>query len=153
MKKAEFIKRYGEDAYEVELQQTRDWRRTHPEEKSENNRLWRLDHPEEVKVNHHKAYSKGGKYYDHRFKYDSTGIRHERKLVRGKHSRRWTPYKKIIDPEGLTQIHHQWIPKTADYRGVALVEKDQHQHGFIDIIQILEGEITLLTEEEIKNKS
>ena len=33
-----------------------------------------------------------------------------------------------------------------------VVEKDQHIHGFIDVIQILEGEITLFTEEEIKNR-
>ena len=76
------------------------------------------------------------------------GIPHEKELIRQKHSRKWTLYKKIIAPE--SQQHHQWLPGTADYIGVALVEKDQHMHGYIDVIQILEGEITLFTEEEIR---
>ena len=42
------------------------------------------------------------------------------------------------------------IPGTADYRGAALVEPIQHQYGIIDPIVILEGEITLLTEAEIR---
>ena len=29
-------------------------------------------------------------------------------------------------------------------------EKNLHLHGYVDVIQILEGGITLLTEEEIK---
>lgn len=38
-----------------------------------------------------------------------------------------------------------------EYDGVALVEADRYQHGIIDVIQILKGKITLLTEKEIKN--
>jgi len=32
---------------------------------------------------------------------------------------------------------------------LALVEKDQHMRGIIDVIEVLEGKITLLTEEAI----
>ena len=124
-----------------------------PRESKRRSREWGLKHPEKVKANNHEICHKGGKYYEKRLKYDSTGIRHERNLVRSKHKQRYRPYKKIIDPRGLTQIHHQWQPETADYTGVALVEKDQHQYGFIDVIQILEGKITLLTEAEIQRKT
>ena len=42
------------------------------------------------------------------------------------------------------------VPKTARYMGVALVERNLHRHGIIRVIEILEGQITLLTEEETK---
>jgi hypothetical protein len=162
MKKEEFIKRYGTEAYEKELQRarvwweahpgencqsSREWRETHLEEAREKDRLRRLNHPEKVKATNHETSRKGGRYYEKRRTYDMKGIPHERNLVRGKHNRRWRPYKQIIAPE--SQIHHEWIPDSADFRGVALVEKYQHQHGIIDAIQILEGKITLLTEAEI----
>jgi hypothetical protein len=41
--------------------------------------------------------------------------------------------------------------ETANYDGVALVEAEQHMSGFLDVIQILAGTITLYTEEEIRN--
>ena len=155
MKKAECIKRYGIEAYEKVLQQNQDWRREHPEENKEThqkwNRIWGQTHPREVKAHSQEQHRKGGKYYAHNQQHQMNGIPYEKGLVRGKHHRQWGGYKKIIDPQGLTQIHHDWVNNgTSDYRGVALVEKDQHQQGYIDVIQILEGEITLLTEEEIK---
>jgi hypothetical protein len=80
--------------------------------------------------------------------YNRTGIPGEKTRIRYKHGREWKPYKDIIAPD--SQIHHEWVPETAEYRGVALVEKDAHMHGFVDVIEILDGEITLLTEEEVK---
>lgn len=141
MKKEEYIRRYGAGAYERMQQQNRDRARVR-------DRKWRRDKPEEVKVLNHEICRKGGKYYKHYREYQLTGIRHERNLVRQRHATRYQQYKQIIAPE--SQIHHEWIPETAGFRGVALVEKEQHQHGFIDVIRILEGEITLLTEEEIR---
>lgn len=149
MEKKEFIERYGKVAYKKWQQQKRDWNKEHPQEARERTRLWMLDHPEEVKAND-KEKRKGGKYYGRQRKYFSTGIPHEKELVRRKHRNKWTLYKQIIAPE--SQIHHEWILNTSDFGGVALVGKDQHIHGFIDVIQILEGEITLFTEEEIKNR-
>ena len=133
MKKEEFIKRYGKEAYEKWRQQKREWGRKHPEV---------------TKTNHRREHRKGGENYERHLKYKITGLPHERELVRGKHQRYWAPYKQIIAQN--SQIHHEWIPETANYRGVALVEKDQHMHGFIDVIQILEGEITLLREGEVR---
>ena len=133
MNTEEYIKRYGIDAFEKMRQQGRDWYKAHPEE---------------VKALGREIGRKGGKYYEQHRQHQMTGIPHEKEVVRCKHKNKWTPYKRIIAPD--SQMHHEWIPNTADYRGVALVEKNQHQHGYIDVIQILEGEITLLTEEEIR---
>ena len=66
-------------------------------------------------------------------------------MIRSKHSRRWRKFKTLIAPG--SELHHEWIPETAEYRGVALVEADQHRRGIIDVIQILEGEITLFSME------
>jgi len=77
-----------------------------------------------------------------------TGLQHEKTLIRQKHQRIWNLYKQIIAPN--SNLHHEWLPNTADFRGVALVDKEEHQHGIINPIAILEGKITLLTEEEIR---
>lgn len=133
MKKEEFIRRYGIDAFEKMRQQTHDWG---------------TEHPEKIKAYGREISRKGGKYYDKQCKYKSTGIPHERKLIRAKDGQRYRLYKQIIAPESA--LHHEWIPNSADFRGVALVETDQHQHGYIDVIQILEGKITLFSEEEMR---
>lgn len=148
MKKEEFIRKRGEGAYEKWQQQKRHWNIIHSGKKAECNRLWREEHPEKVKEGGQEHNRKGGKYYEQRCKYRSMGIPHKKDLVRGEHRRCYMPYKQIIAPE--SQLHHEWILKTADYRGVALVEANNHQHGIIDVIQILEGEITLFTEAEIR---
>ena len=180
MKKEERIRRYGKEAYKKMQQQIQEWNeqhqeekrnsnqewvRTHQEEKrnsdreygrahqeeaKERNQLWGFNNPEKTKARQHEGNRKGGKYYEQQHKHQMNGIPHEKALVRGKHKRIWTPYKRIIAPE--SQIHHQWLPNTSKYRGIALVEKEQHIHGFVDVIQILEGEITLLTEEEVRNE-
>lgn len=87
-------------------------------------------------------------YYKHYREHQSTGIPGERNSIRNKHRSRYRKYKQIIAPD--SQIHHEWIGGTAEYQGMALVEKYQHQYGFIDVIQILEGEITLFSEADIK---
>ena len=159
MNKEEFIKRYGEKAWLKILERHRDWKETHKEEIKEQNEGYRETHKEEItnwgeenkEEQNKQRNQKGGKYYEENLSKNRTGLRGERGDVRHKHGHIYLPYKKIIDPEGLTQLHHQWTPNTANYRGVALVEKDQHMHGFIDVIQLLEGEITLLTEAETRN--
>ena len=136
MKKEEFIKQYGEAAYsEKVLEQTRQWRKANSERK---------------KTSDHESSHKGGKYYQKTLKHRATGFQGVRNKIRGNHRHKWRQFKKVIAPD--SQIHHQWIPGTAKYHGVALVEKDQHQYGIIDVIKIVDGEITLLTEEEIRNQ-
>ena len=133
MNKEETIRRYGEEAYEKVCYQMREWNR---------------NNPEKVKTRNQEQNRKGGKYYEQKRAYDMRGLRHVRNIIRSGHNYKWAAYKQIIAPD--SQLHHQWIHRTANYQGVALVEKDPHMHGFIDVIQILEGEITLLTEEAIQ---
>lgn len=147
MIKAEIIERYGKEEHEKRLQRAQEWRANNQERSKQTGREWRESHPEQVKAFNQEQNRKGGKRYEKRKAHKMQGIPHEKELVRGKHHRIWTPYKKIIAPESV--MHHEWIPETADYRGVALVEKDQHQYGRIGVIQILGGEITLLTESEV----
>jgi hypothetical protein len=140
MNKEERIKRYGEEAYEKKLEQNR-----------ERNEKWQEEHPEEVIANNQEIHRRGGKYYDKHLKDNRTGLRGDRNRIRKKHAKQYKPYKDIIAPD--SQIHHEWVPRTSEYTGMALVEKDAHMHGFVDVIEILDGKITLLTEEEVKKKT
>lgn len=130
MKKSEFIARYGEAAYAKLLARDVIWYKQHPEERVAARREYT---------------NKGGQYYERNLVYRRTCLQGKRNKVRANHAKQWRKYKNIIAPDA--QIHHEWIPGTAGYRGVALVEADQHMHGIVDVIEILDGEITLLTEE------
>lgn len=138
MKKAEYIEKYGQAAYEKILEQSRDCQINNPDKLKPNNPKYSPERGQ-----------KGGRYYEKYLKQNHTGLRYKRGLIRHNHGVYYRPYKKIVAPE--SQIHHEWTPGTPDYTGVALVETDQHMRGYIDIIQILEGKITLLTEAEIRN--
>lgn len=133
MKKEEFIEKYGVAAYEKLKTQTNAWTDVHPSK---------------VKARSAEQCRKGGKRYVHMLDYNRTGLPRERNKIRMKHRYKWRPYKRIIAPK--SQLHHQWRSGTAEYDGLALVEADQHMHGFINVIEILEGEITLFTEETVR---
>lgn len=163
MKKEERIARYGEEAYERRLAQGREYKKAHREEQTAYKKKYREEHPqqekaaskkrreanpEKVKARNNEIGRKGGKYYDHTLDYNRTGLRGARKRIRTMHQNQYRPYKQIIAPD--SQLHHEWIPETSDYRGVALVEADAHMHGFVDVIEILDGKITLLTEDEVR---
>lgn len=135
VKKGKIIEKYGEENYKNRLEKILAWKHSHPIKVREQN------------ANHLRNYLKGGKHYEAMRHYNSTGLRGRRARIRCRHASRFCKFKKIIAPE--SQIHHEWISGTSNYTGVALVEKDQHTHGFIDVIQILEGEITLFTETAI----
>ena len=134
MKKKEHIEKFGEAGYEEVLQRNRKWQEDNPEKVKAGRVNWRKTHPEKVKANDQARSRKGGKRYKQRRQHQMMGIPHEKELVRCKHKHKWTSFKKIIAPD--SQLHHQWISGTSNYTGVALVEKDQHMHGFIDVIQI-----------------
>lgn len=100
-------------------------------------------------ITHLESDRKGGKYYEKKREYDLSELRSERHKIRSNHEHKWQAYKNIIAPG--SQLHHQWRPGTSEYSGLALVEADQHQHGIIDVIQILEGgEINVFTEKELQ---
>lgn len=151
MKKEEFIKRRGEGAYKKKQQQDHAGYIQHREERRERAitrvKKWQEANPDKAKANNQERCHKGGKYYGAKLEYNHTGLQGERSRIRVKHAIQYHPFKHIISPD--SQIHHEWIPGTANYCGVALVEKNPHRHGIIDVIQILEGQVTLFTEKEI----
>ena len=179
MKKEETIKKYGLAAYEKHLQQRMvwytqhreeekgthkvwceghreevhaidaKWREANPDKKKESNQKWAAANQGKVKAISQEQSRKGGKYYRKQLEYQHTGLQGERNRIRCKH---WGIYRGISQATPNSQIHHEWIPGTAKYRGVALVDKEAHQNGIIKVIKLLEGEITLFTEERLKEK-
>ena len=160
--KDDFIAKHGEEAYAERLEQRKEWgqnlpdgeaqrsrdrREADPEKCRENGKEWRRNHPEKAIEHGRQLSRKGGKFDEKKQKYKQTGIPGERERIRMRDRHKWRQYKKIIAPD--SQLHHQWIPETAKYIGLALVEKDLHIYGFIDVIEILSGKITLFTEKEI----
>ena len=145
----ESVKRWN-DAHPDEVKaNNRRWQETHRESRCQSTQKYRETHPDEVEALRRERARKGGKYYQQMLRYHNTGLPRERKRVRTKHARLYRQYKMIIAPD--SEIHHEWIPDTAKYTGMALVETDAHRHGFIDVIELLDGKITLLTEEQIRN--
>lgn len=147
MKKKEIIERYGKEAYKKQLERKRAWDSAHPDEIKTRNAAWNILHPKEKKAAAAERSRKGGKYYEKKVMYDRSGLRRIKNKTRMKHIYLYAKFKRIIAPE--SQIHHQWIPGTAKYTGVALVEAKPHQYGIIKSIVILEGKITLFTEKEV----
>ena len=134
MEKKEIIARYGKAEYKRRVKKTREWALSNPEKKKESDQ---------------QANRKIGKRYFKTLAYYKTELRGQRHRIRSNHGYLYRSFKQIIAPESA--IHHEWVPESAEYRGVALVEKDTHQYGIVDVIKILDGKITLLTEEEIEN--
>lgn len=148
--KEDYIKLHGEEAYEKRLERMRDWYKGNSKKKLAHDRARMKNHPEVVTARGVERNRKNGKYYMAKRKYQMTGIQHEREIMRKRHQSRWRQFKQIIAPG--SQLHHSWRPNSAEYDGLALVEADAHMRGFIDVIQILEGDITLFTEEEVRNR-
>ncbi|MEA1957574.1 MAG: hypothetical protein U9N01_04385 [Euryarchaeota archaeon] len=146
--KDEYIKRHGEEAYLRRWKRAREWNKVHSEELNAKRRKRGDEYPEERKALNREINRRGGKYYEKHLENERIGLRGERNRIRKKHANMYRKYKNIIAPE--SQLHHQWRPESALYDGLALVEADQHMHGFIDVIQILEGEIKVFTEKELR---
>ena len=146
MKKVEIIERYGTEEYKRRLSKNRSQSPTQQDVAKTRASAWFIAHPEEAKAHNNELGHKGGKRYEKHLEYMRSGLSGKRHGIRTKHGKHWRKYKNIVAPE--SELHHLWVPKTARYMGVALVEKNMHRHGIIKVIQILEGQITLLTEEE-----
>lgn len=161
--KDDYIAKHGEEAYNKKLAQRKEWgqnlsggeaqrsrerREVDPEKERAYCRERSRKNPERVKEKGREVSRKTGKYYAKKQIYKQTGLSGERERTRTRHGYYWRKYKNFVAPN--SQLHHQWVPNTADYTGLALVEKNAHQYGHINVIQILEGEITLLTEKEIR---
>lgn len=144
MKKQEMIDRYGEEWYnEHRLEPAKKWVREHREEHAEYNRKYRQEHREE-KIKYQKKYWGA--------KADPDSIPHKRQLIRARDNRRYNPIRQFWS-HLKTDIHHEWIPDTADYMFIALVERSKHQYGIIDPICILEGEVAVNLDADLINKN
>ena len=146
MKKEDFIRRYGEAAYEKLREQIRSWKAANLEKARASVRTWQTANPDKVLAASHEQSRKGGKYYDRMLVWHRTDLQSERKVIRNKHEKLYHSHKRTVVPSILTQIHHEWILGTANYRGVALVNAEAHRHGVIEVVEVLEGEITLFAE-------
>lgn len=135
MKKEEIIKQYGIEEYQRQL-----------EDNKERTATWSRNNIKKVEEAKRERMNKGGKYYQNILKYNRSGIQKSRRKIRNRDARRWKKYKGNWLTE--TEIHHCWIPGTAQYNGIALVDKMEHQHRIINPIEILEG-IIILMEAEI----
>ena len=149
MKKEEFIKRRGKAAWKKHLAQSSVWKAAHPKEVKAAAARWKAANQEKVKASHQEQSRKGGKYYDYWREHFMNGLLHERILVRMRHRKQ---YHGIKEATPNTEFHHEWIPGTAKYRGLALVDKEMHRRGIIKVIKLLEGQITLFTEKEVKKE-
>lgn len=151
MKKEECIAKYGLKEYKRRLEVGRVYRKTHKEQVYKWFKEWYKNNPAAIKRRDQEKYRKGGKYYKHHLEYHTTGIPGEKHRIRGIHAQKWRKYKNIIAPS--SQVHHQWLNDgTAGYTGVALVEANQHRYGIIEVIEIIDGEITLFTEKELREQ-
>lgn len=142
MKKKEFIKRYGQSKYEEMLKQRRGRTRNSYLGKQKE---WRDANPEVIKFHHAAANRKGGMHYEKRLRENREGLQGDRGRIRRIDGNRFRRYKPFFAKQ--SQLHHEWIPGTAKYRGIALVEQEQHMRSIIDVFMVLEGEITVFNEQ------
>ena len=150
MNKEEFIRKYGEVAYGRALERNRNWQKHHREKVNITREVWRKSNPDKVMAHNrtcNREHLKGGKLYKHVQKYKTTELQGERNRIRKRHARL---YRVIKQATPNSVFHHEWLFGTAEYRGVALVEKEAHKNGIIKVIKVLEGEITVFTEKEIR---
>jgi hypothetical protein len=112
----------------------------HQEEEKVRSAKYYKEHPEYF-AKHYEKHSeelKAGmlKYQkEHRLElneYQCTGLQGERNKIR---QADWRKYKH--EHAGIpypVDIHHEWIPGTAQCRGCALVDRKAHRHGIIKIV-------------------
>lgn len=74
-----------------------------------------------------------------KYPYITLQVEKEKNSIRHFHRKKYSALQKMF-PDAV--IHHQWIEKTSKYEGVAIVDRESHQHNSIKIIKTLEGKIT-----------
>jgi hypothetical protein len=133
MKKEEYIRKYGPAAWEERLSKTRRTRVKNKVDKglkikNESNKGNQTDQQESLRDQWKKE--NGAKFRSRL----NECVLQERNKIRQAHHAKWG--------SADFDIHHEWSEDTADYRGVALVERTPHRHGVIKVVIPLEGVIT-----------
>jgi exonuclease VII large subunit len=132
MNKNVFIERWGEEAYEKRMKTSRDWRQAHPENTEKWHkqiRDWQQANPTRVKRLARDNYRK---HRQEILDSQSSGNEGLRNSIRAKYGKLWRKYKRFVASE--TRLHYKWVSTTANYKCIALVEKDQSQYLFEDVI-------------------
>lgn len=134
MKKEEYIRKYGPVAWEARLSKAR---RTRIKNKVDTGLKVEKELTTENYIEQQELMREQWKK-DNRTKCRSRlseDVLRERQKIRHDHYVKWGGG---IDLD----IHHGWIEDTADYQGVALVEREPHRRGVINVVIPLEGVIT-----------
>ena len=105
MKKEEWIRRYGKEVYEKHLSERRAWGVANPEKVKTLNAV---HNPVNKEAKNAEVNRKGGKYHETVLRYRSSGVPLLKCKIRSLHNSIYRKYKLIIDPLGLTQIHHEY---------------------------------------------
>lgn len=136
MKKEEYIRKYGPAAWEARLSKTG---RTRIKNKVDKGLKIKKESPKET-------YTEQQELLRDQWKKEN-GIKLKPRLnecaQKERNKIRQAHYVKWGSPD--LDIHHERISDTANYHGVALVERAAHQHGIINIVILLEGVITEFT--------
>ena len=98
----------------------KEYRKIHKENMCKYTKKYRDEHKEKINL------------------YNNTGLQGLRNKIRGRDNRdkriKWLR-RGIV---GVFQIHHEWIYESDNYKFSALVDADEHRHGIINPILILE---------------
>lgn len=166
MKKEEYIKKYGVEKWLEYIAYQRDYYTKNIEKVREKNREYQREYQrkyyaenkekvkercrEHIREYQHKYYADieiRGRVHEYMKKYcgslsDHNSIPYRKSLIRQRDHHRFFSIKQFFQ-NLQTDIHHEWIPNTADYTFIALVERDKHRYNIIDPIVILEKKVVL----------
>lgn len=118
-KRGEFIKRWGIEVYKKLVEEASGWS---------------LANPEKVKDYQREYGKKGDNFYCKKLICDYEGLSRTRGRIFHKYGSLWKKYKSFVALR--TRLHYEWIPDIDECKCIALVERDQTQYSFKDIINI-----------------
>lgn len=118
----------------------RKWRKENPGKTKEYARKNYLNNPEKIKASNCKWREKNRLHIK---EYDKLPLVYAKHRIRTKHGGcltiKWLK-KAIYETTGIeTQIHHDWIKKTADYNFVCILPAKEHRQGVIKPIMMVEN--------------
>lgn len=98
MTKKEFIERYGEEAYQRQLEYKKQWNKQHKEERNEYNKQYNQQHKEEAK-----------QYYQQH--------KEERKEYMKQYQRKYNQMFAYCIPEQIEEIENYELAKESNFKG------------------------------------
>jgi hypothetical protein len=129
----------------------------HKAERIKYQRMYRAEHKAEILEYDREYHRRYRTKHPHctRDYLNQNKVARKRGNIRNIHGR-FKPYKWLkngLKLQGFDpQIHHEWIPRTTEYTGIALVEAKDHMRNIIKPLIILEGEIVWTNETDERSK-